>query len=69
MLAASRALLRPGGRLYLGVPIGRDLLVYNAHRVYGVRQCALSRTRAHGACIAGRDQRSLRDITNGYCGT
>ena len=58
MRAASRALLRPGGRLYLGVPIGRDLLVYNAHRVYGVRQCARARARD---CVAwGARSRALR---------
>ncbi len=31
----TRAMLRPGGYLYLSVPIGRDLLVWNAHRIYG----------------------------------
>ncbi|MFC1669666.1 DUF268 domain-containing protein [Spirochaetota bacterium] len=27
--------LKPGGRLVLAVPIGKDSLVWNAHRVYG----------------------------------
>uniref|UniRef100_A0A7S0MCR1 Uncharacterized protein n=1 Tax=Cryptomonas curvata TaxID=233186 RepID=A0A7S0MCR1_9CRYP len=34
-LGRIRELLRPGGRLFLGVPVGRDLLAFNAHRVYG----------------------------------
>jgi hypothetical protein len=28
-------LLAPRGKLYLGVPTGRDRLWFNAHRVYG----------------------------------
>ncbi|GJP48458.1 hypothetical protein CLOM_g7737 [Closterium sp. NIES-68] len=30
-----KGLLRPGGLLFLGVPVGNDTLVYNAHRIYG----------------------------------
>ncbi len=30
-----RSMLRPGGYLYLSVPIGRDLIIWNAHRIYG----------------------------------
>lgn len=30
-----KRLLKPGGLLYLGVPVGNDTLHYNAHRVYG----------------------------------
>lgn len=33
-----RALLRPGGLLYLSVPVGPDAVVWNAHRVYGRRR-------------------------------
>jgi SAM-dependent methyltransferase len=29
-----RRVLRPGGRLYFGVPIGRERLEFNAHRVF-----------------------------------
>jgi len=28
-------LLRPNGKLYLGVPMGPDFTIFNAHRVYG----------------------------------
>jgi hypothetical protein len=28
-------MLKPGGLLFLAVPVGSDLLVWNAHRVYG----------------------------------
>ncbi|CAI5469788.1 unnamed protein product [Closterium sp. Yama58-4] len=30
-----RGLLKPGGLFLLGVPVGNDTLVFNAHRVYG----------------------------------
>ena len=30
-----KALVKPGGLLYLAVPMGRDILVWNAHRIYG----------------------------------
>lgn len=30
-----RSILRPGGLLYLSVPVGRDKVVFNAHRIYG----------------------------------
>ena len=30
-----RGKLRPGGLLYLAVPVGADQLVWNAHRIYG----------------------------------
>ncbi|CAI5494020.1 unnamed protein product [Closterium sp. Naga37s-1] len=30
-----RGLLKPGGLFFLGVPVGNDTLVFNAHRVYG----------------------------------
>lgn len=31
------AMLRPGGRLYLGAPVGRQRVEYNAHRVFAPR--------------------------------
>jgi hypothetical protein len=34
-MARMRTTLRPGGLLYLSVPIGRDKVVWNAHRIYG----------------------------------
>ena len=33
-----RQLLRPGGLLFLAVPVGRDALVWNAHRIYGPKR-------------------------------
>lgn len=30
-----RQVLKPGGKLYLAVPVGPDVLVWNAHRIYG----------------------------------
>ncbi|CAI5464210.1 unnamed protein product [Closterium sp. Yama58-4] len=30
-----KGLLKPGGLLFLGVPVGNDTLVFNAHRIYG----------------------------------
>jgi hypothetical protein len=34
-LARIRCLLRPGGTLFLGIPVGPDSILYNLHRVYG----------------------------------
>lgn len=31
----AKRLMRPGGLLFLAVPVGRDCLVWNAHRIYG----------------------------------
>jgi hypothetical protein len=36
-----RCLLKPGGILMLGVPVGFDTVVWNAHRVYGKYRLAL----------------------------
>ncbi|CAI5506478.1 unnamed protein product [Closterium sp. Naga37s-1] len=33
--AQIRGLLKPGGLFFLGLPVGNDTLVFNAHRVYG----------------------------------
>ena len=37
MMKALARVLRPGGRLYFGVPVGRERLEFNAHRVFGPR--------------------------------
>lgn len=34
-MAGLRRMVRPGGRLFLAVPIGRDQVAFNAHRIYG----------------------------------
>jgi hypothetical protein len=31
----AKNVVKPGGIMFLGVPIGRDCLVWNAHRIYG----------------------------------
>lgn len=31
----AKQMLKPGGLLFLAVPVGRDLVAWNAHRVYG----------------------------------
>lgn len=33
--------LVPGGLCFLGIPVGKDALVWNAHRVYGVKRLPL----------------------------
>jgi SAM-dependent methyltransferase len=37
-LLALQRVLRPGGRLYLSVPVGRERLCFNAHRVFSPRR-------------------------------
>ncbi|CAI6001678.1 unnamed protein product [Closterium sp. NIES-64] len=34
-MAKIRGLFKPGGLFFLGLPVGNDTLVFNAHRVYG----------------------------------
>ncbi|WP_052360328.1 DUF268 domain-containing protein [Solidesulfovibrio alcoholivorans] len=34
-MARAATLLAPGGLLYLSVPVGRDTVMWNAHRIYG----------------------------------
>jgi hypothetical protein len=36
-----RGCLKPGGLMYLSVPVGKDCLVWNAHRIYGSRRLPL----------------------------
>jgi hypothetical protein len=40
-LARINCLLKPGGILFLAVPIGFDTVVWNAHRVYGMNRLSL----------------------------
>jgi hypothetical protein len=37
MMATLARVLKPGGRLYFAVPVGRERLEFNAHRVFGPR--------------------------------
>jgi hypothetical protein len=36
-----RSILKPGGLLFLAVPVGIDTLVWNAHRIYGRKRLPL----------------------------
>lgn len=40
-MQTAREHLRPGGLLYLGVPLGKDAVVWNIHRVYGRQRLPL----------------------------
>merc|ERR1712187_872090 len=46
ILAVARAwcVTKPGGFMWLGVPIGRDLVLYNWHRMYGKYRWSLLMT-------------------------
>jgi len=35
-MRAAQAIIRPGGLLFLAVPLGKDAVTWNAHRVYGM---------------------------------
>ena len=37
----TKAMLKDGGLLFLAVPVGRDCLVWNAHRIYGEKRLPL----------------------------
>jgi hypothetical protein len=34
-------MLKPGGILFLGLPLGRDEVQFNAHRIYGYRRLSI----------------------------
>lgn len=40
-MARLRTIVRPGGLLYLAVPVGLDKVVWNAHRIYGALRLPL----------------------------
>lgn len=52
-----RDLLKPGGRLFLAVPIGPDVVVWNAHRIYGPRRLPLLLSRWKQVAAFGWDDR------------
>lgn len=61
-----RRLLKPGGRLFLAVPVGPDTVVWNAHRIYGPRRlprllAGWRQVSAHGFDERELTQRPLGD--------
>jgi hypothetical protein len=62
-MARAATLLAPGGLLYLSVPVGRDTVVWNAHRIYG--RARLPRLLAPLSLVAafGFDA-ALQDVTH-----
>ncbi|MBN1687977.1 MAG: DUF268 domain-containing protein [Candidatus Omnitrophica bacterium] len=36
-----KSMIKTNGLLFLSVPVGRDILVWNAHRIYGIRRLPL----------------------------
>jgi hypothetical protein len=40
-VAKMHCMLKPGGILFLAVPVGRDEVQYNAHRIYGYRRLSV----------------------------
>jgi hypothetical protein len=35
MMKKMKCLVRPGGLLFLSVPVAKDMIVWNMHRIYG----------------------------------
>ena len=40
-MAKMKSILKPNGILFLAIPVGRDVLVWNAHRIYGINRLPL----------------------------
>lgn len=40
-MRTARKIIRPGGLLYLAVPLGKDAVTWNAHRVYGLARLSM----------------------------
>ena len=72
-MASFARVLKPGGRLYFGTPIGRERVEYNAHRIFdpltiietftrgGLRLVAFSAVDDAGRFIASATPASFRD--------
>jgi SAM-dependent methyltransferase len=54
MLSLQRV-LRPGGRLYLSVPVGRECLCFNAHRIFAPQRVLDTLAGLKLVCFAGVD--------------
>jgi len=62
IVSALARVLKPGGRLYFSVPVGRERLEFNAHRVFAPRTIADAFARLRLVSFAGiDDQGALRD--------
>lgn len=58
-MRALESLVSPGGLLFLGVPIGQDSLVWNAHRIYGERRFPLLTAGWEQKAIFGGEEEDL----------
>lgn len=55
-----RQLLKPTGRLYLSVPVGPDIVAWNAHRIYGVHRLPRLLSGWRQVATYGFDEASLK---------
>lgn len=61
-----KSIIRPGGLLYLAVPLGKDAITWNAHRVYGLARLSMLLNGYKTLASFGFDPRQL--LTPGRSG-
>ncbi len=58
-MRAAKSIIRPGGLLYLAVPLGKDAVTWNAHRVYGLARLSMLLNGYQTLASFGFDPRQL----------
>ena len=66
-MRTARECLKPGGRLFLTVPVGPDVIVWNLHRRYGVHRLPLMLAGWDEAGRVGWDERKLEAAADYRC--
>jgi hypothetical protein len=65
-IARVHCLLKPGGIFFLGLPVGPDALVWNAHRIYGQLRLGLILSQWDTLDMAGNEFRITDSTKLGY---
>jgi hypothetical protein len=65
-MRAAKSIIRPGGLLFLAVPLGKDAVTWNAHRVYGLARLSMLLNGYRTLASFGFDPRQL--LTPGRSG-
>ncbi len=61
-----KKMLKPGGLLFLAVPVGVDHLYWNAHRIYGSKRLPLLLKGWKQVATFGFDHKQLHSFSEGY---
>jgi len=65
-MAMAKRYLKEDGRMIFAVPLGRDCVVWNAHRIYGVRRFPLLMKNWNILDSFGFDAKEFKGILGNY---